>query len=180
MNKLGIFLLVASMATAGAISPALAQHGDQGGMMGKSGQGHAMDEEGKAEGQGMMGCPMMGGKGHGKGRGMMNSRPMMEARLAYTKADLEITDAQTEAWDAYADAVRAGQAAMKDVHADMMKAMKEGTAQERIDARIKAMGTKLDNLKALKPGIEGLYAELTESQKKKADKLLSGDGCPMM
>jgi len=124
----------------------------------------------------MMGCPMMGGKG----RGMMNSRPMMEARLAYIKTDLEITETQTEAWDAYADAVRAGQAAMKDVHADTMKAMKEGTASERIDARIKAVGTKLDNLKALKPAIEGLYAELAESQKKKADKLLSGDGCPMM
>jgi hypothetical protein len=76
----------------------------------------------------------------GKGCGMMNSRPMMEARLAYIKTDLEITETQTEAWDAYADAVRAGQAAMKDVHADTMKAMKEGTASERIDARIKAVG----------------------------------------
>lgn len=37
---------------------------------------------------------MMGGKAHGKGRGMMNSRPMMEARLAYIEADLEITDAR--------------------------------------------------------------------------------------
>jgi hypothetical protein len=95
MNKLGMFLLVASITTAGAISPALAQHGGQGGMMDES-QGHgmmrqgAMDEEGKSEDPGMMGRPMMGGKG----RGMMNSRPMMEARLAYIEADLEITDAR--------------------------------------------------------------------------------------
>jgi hypothetical protein len=68
---------------------------------------------------------------------------------------------------------------MKDVHADMMKVMKGGTALERMDARIKATETKLDNLKALKPTIEGLYAVLIDSQKKKADKLL-GSGCSMM
>ena len=56
-------------------------------------------------GQDMSGCPMMGfgrrgmkeGMGHGA---MMHSVPMMEGRLAYIKADLEITDAQMAAWDA--------------------------------------------------------------------------------
>lgn len=195
MEKLWRFFFAACMATAITASPALSQQAGQDSMMGKGGAGHGMmgkkaagkgmmrqgtmDEESKAARQGMMGCPMMGGKGHGERHGMMHSRPMMEARLAYIKTDLDITETQTEAWDAYAEAVRARQAAMKNVHADMMKAKKEGTALERIDALIKATETKLDNLKALKPAIEGLYTELTESQKTKADKLLSG-GCPMM
>ena len=65
-------------------------------------------------GQDKSGCPMMGDMGfrrgmkQGMGHGaIMHSVPMMEGRLAYIKADLEITDAQLAAWNAYADAVRA-------------------------------------------------------------------------
>ena len=122
---------------------------------------------------------MMGGKGKKEGQGMMmHSVPMMEARLAYIKADLEITDAQSTAWDAYANAVRARHGAMETMHADMMKAKESGTVVDRMDARIKAMETMVDSLKALKPATEALYAALSEEQKKKADQLL-GSGCGM-
>ena len=124
----------------------------------------------------MMGGMMQGGM---MGKGMMHSRPMMEAHLAYIKADLEITDDQTDAWNAYADAVRARHAAMEGVHADMMKAKESGTAVDRMDARIKATEAKLESLKAMKPATEGLYNVLTDAQKEKADKLLGG-GCGMM
>ena len=117
--------------------------------------------------------------GHGMmAKGMMHSRPMMEAHIAYIKADLEITDAQMDAWNAYADAVRKRHAAMEDVRADMMKA-KGGTAVERLDARITSLEARLESLKAMKPATEGLYAVLTDEQKQKADKLLGG-GCHMM
>ena len=163
------------------------------GMMDKSGKAGAegkgmmgrgmMGEDGKDDSKGMMDCPMMGGmigKGMmGKKRGMMHSRPMMEARLAYIKADLEITEEQTTAWDAYADAVRARHATMEKMHADMKKAKESGNALERIDARIAVTEAKLESLKALKAPTEGLYTVLTDAQKDKADKLLGG-GCPMM
>lgn len=143
---------------------------DKGGMMG---QGGMMD-----------GCPMMGdmmGAKHGmkKGRGMMHSVPMMEGRLAYTKADLAITEAQMPAWNAYADAVRAKHGKMDAMHADMMKAKESGNALQRMDARIKALETTLDSLNALKPATVALYAVLTDEQRKKADQLLGG-GCGMM
>jgi len=198
MNKLCAFLFAATLAI--AVSPALAQQGQQedpadhnahhggpvqqdeqqapngGGMMGKGGQGQGMMGKG---GQGMMGKGMMGGM-MGKGGGMeMHSRPMMEARLAYIKADLEITEAQTAAWNAYADAVRVRHAAMTGMHEGMMKAKKDGSALERLDARIKATEAKLESLKTLKPVVADLYAVLTAPQKKKADKLLAR-GCPMM
>ena len=150
------------------------------------GRGGMMDRD--MGGQDMSGCPMMGdmmgfgrrgmkeGMGHGA---MMHSVPMMEGRLAYIKADLEITDAQMAAWDAYANAVRARHATMEGMRADMMTAKESGSALERMDARIKTMESRLESLKALKRVTEGLYAVLSDEQKKKADQLLGG-GCGMM
>jgi LTXXQ motif family protein len=180
MNKLGMFLCAASMGMAIAMSPATAQQSGQGGMMGQGGPGQGKGAmQGGMKGQGKANCPKsMMGKGMMQG-GMMHSRPMMEGRLAYIKADLEITDAQTDAWNAYAEAIRARHASMEGMHADMMKAKESGNAVERMDARIKATEAKLESLKALKPATEGLYAVLTDAQKERADKLLGG-GCGMM
>jgi hypothetical protein len=198
-------LIAASAALALAASPSLAQQGERddhsahhpgqdqpqqeepsggmGGMMG--GQGGMMGGgQGGMMGQGMMdGCPMMGGmmrrKGmKGMGGMMMHSVPMMEARLAFTKADLEITEAQMPQWDAYAEAVRMRHEKMAAMHEEKMKS-KVKTAPERMDARIKSMETVLDGLKALKGPTEALYDVLTDEQKKKADKLLGGR-CGMM
>ena len=164
--------------------PMMGQGGQGGGMMGQGGMMGPFQDMG---GQDMSGCPMMGdmmgfrrGMKQGMGQGaMMHSVPMMEGRLAYIKADLEITDAQMAAWDAYADSVRARHATMEGMPAEMMKAKESGSALQRLDARIKAMESKVEGLKALKPVTEGLYAVLSDEQKKKADQLLGG-GCGMM
>jgi hypothetical protein len=203
MRKLGTWLLAGCMTMAIAATPALAQQGGPGGGMGKGpGQGQGMmgqgapgqgkgmmGQRGPGQGKGMMQDNMMGGGMMGKancprmagmmGKGMMHSRPMMEARLAYAKADLEITDDQMDAWNAYADAVRKRHDIMEGVQTDMMKAMKSGNVVDRLDARIKLTETGLESLKALKPATEGLYNALTDAQKKKADELLSGT-CGMM
>ena len=158
-----------------------------GGMMGQGGMGQGgMMGPGGMMGQGMMDrCPMMGrmmcGKrGMRKDHGMMPpSVPMMEGRLAYIKADLEITEAQMPAWNAYADAVRARRTKMAEMHAEMMKARESGTVLQLMDTRIKALEARLDSLKASKSTTEALYAALTDAQKKKADQLLAGH-CGMM
>jgi hypothetical protein len=182
MSMIRKLVLLGGMAIATASTPALAQQSQQqmpmtglgGGMMGGGMMGQG--QGGGMMGQGQGGCMMGGGM---MGQGMMHSRPMMEARLAYIKADLEITDAQTNAWNAYADAVRAHYGAMASSREAMLKAMQTGKALERMDARIQAIQTKLDSLKALKPATEALYKVLTDEQKKKADQLLGG-GCRMM
>ena len=195
MTKFGKLMLAAGATIALAVLPALAQQDDQpmpqsergmGGMMSQGGM-MGQDTGGQDTGGMMSGCPMMGdmmggGKGMKKGMGhgmMMHSVPMMEGRLAYIKADLEITEAQMPAWDAYADAVRVRHTTMESMHADMMKAKESGSALERMDARLKAMESMVDSLKALKPSTEALYAVLTDEQKKKADQLLGGR-CGMM
>lgn len=180
-----------------ATFPAMAQQDQQQAPMMGQGQGGMMGQDGmmgrggmmgqNMGGQDMSGCPMMGdmmgfGRGMKQGMGqgaMMHSVPMMEGRLAYIKADLEITDAQMAAWDAYADAVRARHATMEGMRAETMKAKESGSALQRLDARIKTMESRLESLKALKPVTEGLYAVLSDEQKKKADQLLGG-GCGMM
>ncbi len=200
MRILHAVALASGLAVAAGACPVMAQQdqqqapmmgqGAQGGMMGQAGQGGMMGRGGMmAEdlvGQDKSGCPMGGDMGfrrgmkHGMGHGaMMHSVPMMEGRLAYIKADLEITDAQLATWNAYADAVRARHATMESMHAEMMNATQSGSALERMDARIKAMESKVEGLKALRPTIEALYAVLSDEQKKKADQSLVG-GCGMM
>lgn len=137
-------------------------------------------------GQGMMGWGMggMGGMGPGMhgmmGRGMMmRVGPMIEGRLAYQKAELQITDAQSGVWSQYADAMRAMGSKMQDMHRTMMPAMRTGHAVERLDAHIKHMESMIEGLKSMKPATEALYNALSDEQKKTAD-LVLGSGCCMM
>jgi hypothetical protein len=182
-------VIVAGLATA-ATFPAVAQQDQP--MMGHSGmmsRGDMMGDHMDAQSEGdVSGCPMMGDmmgagrRGSMKGMGhrmMMHSGPMMEARLAYIKADLEVTEAQLPAWEGYADAIRARRRTMGAMREEMMKAQEGGSALQRMDARIKAMQTKLDAMKTLKAPTEALYAVLSDKQKKKADELLGGR-CGMM
>ena len=125
---------------------------------------------------GMMGTGMHGMMGPGM---MMDFGPMIEGRLAYMKAELGITDAQSAAWDGYATAVKARASNMQGMHTAMIKVMQAGTALERLDERTKAMESMVESLKALRPATEALYGALSDDQKKKADQLL-GMGCCMM
>lgn len=128
-------------------------------------------------GQGMMG-PGMWGQGNG-GPGMIARQPRMDAvvagRLAYLKGELEITDAQTEAWNGYAEAIGARIDLMQGMRQGMFEAMQSGTAIERMTTRIAGMEAMLEAMKALKPATEKLYAVLTDEQKKVADQLIGVD-----
>ncbi|MDP3895513.1 MAG: Spy/CpxP family protein refolding chaperone [Mesorhizobium sp.] len=173
MTRPIISVALAFAMSAAVVSPTLAQNADgPRGMMGMMGGGCPTI--------GMMGHGMMGGWGQGGwGRGMMGRQPRMGAvvggRLAYLKGELEITAAQTEAWDAYAAAVEARVELMQSLHQSMVETMQAGTATERMDARIASMEAMLESMKAMKPATEGLYAVLDENQKKVADELIGAD-----
>ncbi|HRO80789.1 MULTISPECIES: Spy/CpxP family protein refolding chaperone [Bacteria] len=175
-------ILVSATLLAGAISVQAQQMQHGPGMMGPGMMGPGMPMGG-----GMMGCPMMGGQGMtmgqmpmgGMGPGMMMTGPAIEGRLAYLKAELGITEAQTAAWNGYVTAVKARQSAMQGTHQGMMQAWQSGTAVARLDAHTKAMESMVEALKALRPATDALYAVLTPDQKTKADQLL-GMGCCMM
>lgn len=146
-------------------------------------------DQGRQPGFGMMGPGMMGYGGMGPGMMgrygmmgpgmMMGYGPTMEGQLAYVKAELGITDAQKEAWDAYVSAIKSRADTMQSMHSAMVKAMQTGSALERMEARTNAMQSMVESMKAIKPATEALYKVLTDEQKKKAD-LLLGNGCCMM
>ena len=138
------------------------------GMMGDGGMGPGMMGRNGMMTPGMMGPGMMMGYG-----------PAMEGQLAYVKAELGITDAQKDAWDAYANAIKSRATTMQSMHTAMVQAMQTGSALERMDARTNAMQTMVESMKTIKPATEALYKVLTDEQKKKAD-LLLGNGCCMM
>jgi len=175
MTRLLTTAALAFALSATALAPAIAQSTDQSRpMAGMMGGGCPMI--------GMMGQGMMGPGGMGQGmtgQGIMGGQArmgaMVDGRLAYLKGELNITDAQSEAWKGYADAVKGRVDVMQGMRQNMMAAMQKGSAIERMDARIKGMEAMVDALKAVKPATEKLYAVLTDEQKKMADQLIGVD-----
>ncbi len=132
---------------------------------------------------------MMGGRMMGNGAFPKNMQTMMgnaaavrphiaalvEGRLAYLRAELGITAAETDVWNAYADAVRNHVGLMQDVHQRMFQTMVEGNAVDRMKARIDGMEGMLNAMKAIQPAIEHLYTMLSDDQKHLADQLIGLD-----
>jgi hypothetical protein len=122
---------------------------------------------------GMMGQSMMG-------PGMMAGRQarmaaLVDGRLAYLKGELNVTDAQSEPWNGYANAVKGRVDVMQGMRQAMTDAMQKGNATARMDARIKSLEAMVESMKATKPATEKLYAVLTDEQKKVADQLIGMD-----
>lgn len=145
-----------------------------------------MKGPGYGMGQGMMG----GGPGLGMGpRGMMGmmggcrmmrgggqSSTFVKGRIAFLKAELEITDAQKKVWDAYAETIKMHPQSM---HQMMQTVFDAKTPVARLDAHITVMESRIATLKEVKPALAKLYDALSAEQKKKADELLTGMGCMM-
>jgi hypothetical protein len=135
------------------------------GRMGDRGWGMWSDD---GPGYGMMGRGGRWGMWRGDGPDWMLDR--IEGRLAFIKAELKITEAQTAAWNDLAAAIRA--AAKR--HNERMQAVFSGgedakTLPERIDAQEQFMATRLEEIKQIKGSLTKLYDVLTEAQKKEAD-----------
>lgn len=123
------------------------------------------------------GMPMMGGPGR---MGMMAMADHVEGRIAFLKAELNITEAQTAQWNAFADALRENARRMRGMPAMMMQGgmmSQDGTsvsAPDRLDRMEKMLTTMLETIKATRTALAPLYAVLTEEQKKVADQLIHG------
>ena len=128
-------------------------------------------------GRGTMAGMMAGGMMDG-GPGMMGFGGMMfdhiEGRIAFLKTELKITDAQSGAWNGFADAMRASAKRMGDVRQTMMRpnAASAGVV-ERLDARERMLSAALESTRAVKASFAALNAKLSDEQKKTADELLA-------
>ncbi|WP_192499186.1 Spy/CpxP family protein refolding chaperone [Skermanella pratensis] len=149
--------------------------GGQGGMMMdcpmmRSGQGGASAGMPMMQG---MGQGMMGNMGQG-GMGMPFEHA--EGRIAFLKAEIGITDAQQNAWNAFADAMRRNAETHRAMHRQMMSAEAAAASdwQERLDRRTRMMTARAEAMTALNAAAGPLFSALSEDQRQKAERLLSG------
>lgn len=155
---------------AGAMQPGMMQPGMMSGGMMQPG----IMQPGVMPG-GMM--PMMGGAGMPMMMGPM-ARMMaperIEGRVAFLKAELEITQAQEPLWDAFAQVLRANARAMIDMRGAMMPAgdATPGGLLARIDAHEQMLAARLESLRRLKAAVTPLYAAFDDAQKRTADDLI--------
>lgn len=136
------------------------------GPMDKRGWGMWSDD---GPGYGMMGPRW--GMWRGGGPDWMLDR--VEGRLAFIKAELKITEAQTAAWNELAGTIRS---AAKQ-HNERMRAVfsdagNDKTLPQRIEAQEQFMTTRLDEIKQIKGSLNKLYALLSDDQKKEADNVV--------
>lgn len=145
------------------------------GMMGP-GEGRGMMDEGWGYGpRGMMGggCPMVAFGDDGE------TITFIEGRLAFLKTELKITDAQKDAWEAYAKSLKTNLETMKSMRQLMLTTFEAKSPVERLEGRVAAMETRLTALKEMQPALAKLYETLDATQKETADELLTFMGCMM-
>ena len=163
-------------------APSMNTQSGSGGMMGQGGmmsQGGMMGQGGMAQG-GMMGgdmSQMMGMMRNmmtmmGAQSGMMAAN--VEGRIASLKSELKITDAQTSAWNKFADALRAAGGSMDDMYQQMMQSGPATTLPARLERRETMLSAHLGRVKTLKEALDPLYASLSAEQKKIADSMMIG------
>src|SRR3974390_43054 len=134
----------------------------------------------------MMG--MMGQRGAETGcAGMsgMATIDRVEGRIAFLRTELKITDAQSSAWNAFADALRTNAKSLGEVRAAMMP--QAGAAQQdlvdRLGLQEKWLAARLEGTRAIKSALTNLVGTLSDDQKTTADELLAphmGMGMDMM
>jgi hypothetical protein len=158
-------------------------HG-MGGMMGGMGHGGGMggmDHGGKG---GMMGGMDhgggMSGMSHGGGGGMMKDMMCgfaehLDARLAYLKTELKLTEQQTPHWNAFADAWRtvAQNASTKCAGSDDSQKDEKQGVLGKLSILEAHMVDHLDIVRAQKAALEPLFALLSDDQKKAANETLT-------
>jgi len=124
----------------------------------------------------MMGGGMMGGDmPH-----MMQMMSKMHEKLSHAgdrvtalKTSLKITEAQTPAWNKFADALLAAaksmDESMESMHKRMMQSGATATLPEKLENHAKMAAEHLANLQAIKAALDPLYASFNDEQKKLAD-----------
>ena len=94
------------------------------------------------------------------GRGMMGTGMMerVEGRIAFLRAELKITDAQTSAWNAFADALRSNAQKLTAARPAMMAASAaQQTLTERLDAQERWLTARLEVLHSIKAAFAPLF-----------------------
>jgi hypothetical protein len=99
----------------------------------------------------------------------------VEGRIAFLRTELNITDAQSSAWNAFADALRANPKSLGEVRASMMPqaGAASQTLVDRLTLQEKWLGARLEGTRAIKSAFTNLVGSLSDEQEKTADEILA-------
>ena len=116
---------------------------------------------------------MMGADGGG-----MATIDRVEGRIAFLRAELKITEAQTTAWTAFADVLRSNAKKLGELRTSMMPQSGAGQRQaptmiERLDLQERWMLARLEGTRTMKSALAKLYEGLSDDQKTSANELLA-------
>ena len=151
-------ILVTIVAVAGISAAAVATTSAQGGWGGCRGYGPAAYDQSDR--------PMMGHKRYAKKQGGIrgDKGQMMTQRMEILKSQLQITEAQEPAWQAFNQAVTEKVAAMADRY-------KQRGAQVPVAERVERMRAGAQRMTEMADAIETFYGVLTPEQQKIADQM---------
>lgn len=114
----------------------------------------------------------------GSGQDGMATIDRVEGRIAFLRTELKITDAQADAWSAFADALRENAKKLGEVRASMMS--KSGDAEQqastiagRLDRQEKWLLARLEGTRTIKFTFTKLDETLSDDQKTTANDLLA-------
>ena len=138
-----------------------------GGMMGEN-MMRMMDDHRRMMGDGMR----MRGEmpGMAVGPGMVDMTDRLDGRLAFLRAELRITDAQSAAWTTFADGLRSGRQHLLEARQQLAQPFSKSA--DRLEQYERHLTARLEALKAARTAFNQLYASLDDAQKRTADELV--------
>ena len=110
----------------------------------------------------------------GRGTDGMATIDRVEGRIAFLRAELKITDAQADAWNGFADALRTNARKLAEVRATKPgDGQPASTLTARLDQQEQWLSARLDGTRAMKSAFAKLNETLSDDQKKTANDLLA-------
>lgn len=144
-------------------------------MMGMGQGGMSQGQSGVVQPGMPMSGPMQGRSMMGTGSGTGYAAPVsrVEGRIAFLRAELNISDAQSTAWNAYADALRTGARRHNEMREHMMAApATSANASGIMELHERMLSARLESTRAIRAALERLQAVLTEQQRSTLNELM--------
>lgn len=103
----------------------------------------------------------------------MGTIDRVEGRIALLRAELKITDAQTSAWNTFADALRTNAQKLGALRPAMMPQAGSAaqTLADRLDVQERWLTARVEGTRAIKAAFTPLFSTFSEDQKKTANEL---------
>jgi hypothetical protein len=109
--------------------------------------------------------------GMGATAGTTDVTERIEGRIAFLKAELQITDKQLPDWTALADSLRSGRQHLIDAR-KLLVADDATNSADRLDRYERHLAERLEAVKSARTAFNRLYPTLSDAQKQTADTIL--------